>query len=135
MGRIKELQEGLRRLGYIGAGIDGVYGRGTERAVMALRYDLLNNAGNGSDGTAPVAIRDYCKARVTEVNGAMDEGLAGCIADMLADEKFPKVPGSDNPVAENARIEDALNAIPRGSAPVSFLRAVLRQEMLESQSL
>ena len=37
----KALQEDLRSLGYLRAGIDGRFGAGTASAVRALQYDLL----------------------------------------------------------------------------------------------
>ncbi len=41
--QIRDLQRDLRRLGYLGSGIDGAFGAGTERAVKALQHDLLTN--------------------------------------------------------------------------------------------
>jgi len=95
---------------------------------MALQYDLLNNTGKGSDGVAPISIRDYNKSRVTRIDGAVDEGLAACISEMLADSKFCKVPAAENPAAENERIESALKAAVDGTVPAAFLRAILKQE-------
>ncbi len=125
---IKALQRDLRRLGYLASGIDGVFGPQTEGAVMALQHDLLHNNGKGSDSVAPVSVRDYNKSRVTRVDGAVDEGLAACIVEMLADGRFCKVPSSDSPAAENAKIEPSLKAAADGIVPAPFLRAILKQE-------
>ena len=88
------MQRDLRQLGYLYRWIDGGFGRGTERAVKALQHDLLNNFGESSrnEGDAPVPVVDYNQGRVVDVDGVVDQNLAQCIADMLDDEKYPRLP-------------------------------------------
>ncbi len=116
--QIRDLQRHLRALGYLRQGIDGAFGRGTEGAVKGLQHDLLHNDGGGRDGRAPVGVRDYNDGRVAAVTGEVDQGLAACIADMLDDAAFPKLPSADDPVARNREIPATLAALPPGpSAP------------------
>lgn len=127
---VRELQDNLRALGYLARGIDGAFGPLTERAVRSLQHDLLHNHGasNAGDGGAPVAVSSYNRGRVTEVTGAADQPLERCIADMMADPRFPKLPRSDNPRAENRRMREAIFAIETDRAPMPFVVAMLRQE-------
>ena len=125
---IRDLQRDLRRLGYLATGIDGAFGRGTEDAVRALQYDLLRNSGTGSDGSAPVRLRDYNRARVSSVDGILDEKLAAVLEEMIADERFAKVPDSPDPAAENQKIARDLAAMPSDRVPVPFLIGILKQE-------
>jgi peptidoglycan hydrolase-like protein with peptidoglycan-binding domain len=125
---VKDLQRDLRRLGYIATGIDGIFGRATEEAIKALQFDLLYSRGEGSDGSAPVRVRDYNKARIASVDGILEEKLAGAMADMLADGRFPKVPESPDPAAENARVAGQLAAMKSAEVPVPFLIGILKQE-------
>jgi peptidoglycan hydrolase-like protein with peptidoglycan-binding domain len=130
----KLLQRDLRALGYLRRGIDGVFGPGTEKAVRALQYDLINNFGDsrGDDGRAPVAIADYNIVggvrQVSTVSGVVDEASAACIEAMLADAKFPKLPFSTHPAADNATIADTIASMRNGVAPAPFLVAMLKQE-------
>ena len=128
--QIRDLQRDLRQLGYLRRGIDGAFGGGTESAVLALRHDLLNNDGSsrGGDGQAPVAIRDYNADGVAEVTGLVDQGLAGCIARMLADDNFPKLPFADDAAAQNEAVRQTLRGLVSKRAPVPFLLAMLTQE-------
>ena len=66
--QVKDLQQDLRRLGYLRSGIDGGFGPGTELAVKALQHDLLNNHGRSTrgDGDAPVRVLDYNRGRVDD---------------------------------------------------------------------
>ena len=125
---VKDLQRDLRRLGYLRSGIDGQFGKGTEDAIRALQYDLLNNDGTGPDGAAPVRVRDYNRSRVTAASGILDEKLAGAIADMLVDQQFAQVPEAADPVAENAKIAVELAAMAPAGVPIPFLLAILKQE-------
>ncbi|MFB3779370.1 MAG: peptidoglycan-binding protein [Bryobacteraceae bacterium] len=125
---VKSLQQDLRRLGYLATGIDGVFGRATEEAVKALRYDLVAGPADGNDGAAPVKVRDYNKSRVKTVDGVLDRGLAEAMAEMLADERFAKVPSSEDPVAENARAVKDLESAAAGQVPLPFLIAIFKQE-------
>jgi peptidoglycan hydrolase-like protein with peptidoglycan-binding domain len=126
--QIKDLQRDLRRLGYLRTGIDGIFGRGTEGAVQALQYDLLKNRGLGPDGNSSVRVRDYNRSRVSTTDGLVDQNLAACIADMLADTRFCKVPSSGNPGPDNASIAAELAGMRSGEAPVPFLVGIFRQE-------
>jgi hypothetical protein len=125
---VKDLQRDLRRLGYLATGIDGIFGKATEDAIKALQFDLLYGRREGSDGSAPVRVRDYNKARVTSVDGILEEKLAGIIADVLADDLFIKVPASPSPAAENARIAREISAMKSTDVPVPFLIGILKQE-------
>ena len=126
--QIRDLQRHLRALGYLRQGIDGAFGSGTEDAVKGLQHDLLHNDGRGDDGQAPAQVRAYNGNRVTEVTGEVDQGLAACIADMLDDTDFPKLPSADNPVAKNAEVPGTAAALPPGTAPGPFLLAILKRE-------
>ena len=125
---VKDLQRDLRRLGYLATGIDGAFGGGTEVAIQALQYDLLHNSGGGSDGQAPVAVRDYNRGRVTSPDGILEEKLAAILGEMLADERFAQVPESADPVAENKKIGLELASMPSDRVPVPYLIAILKQE-------
>ena len=127
---VKSLQADLRALGYLYAGIDGVAGQGTERAIRALQWDLLNATGasTGSDGPAAVAVGSYNQGRVAAVTGSCDAGTAACIAAMIADPRFPKLPSTDNAAAENARIPALIDSLDALKAPAPFLRAIVQQE-------
>ena len=125
---VKALQRDLRRLGYLRAGIDGIFGRETEAAVQALQYDLLHNDGAGPDGVSLVRVREYNRGRVAGVDGVAGESLAAAMAEMLADERFAKVPESPDPKGENVRVAAALAAMQSEEVPVPFLIGVLKQE-------
>ena len=124
----KALQRDLRRLGYLRSGIDGVFGRETESGVKALQYDLLHNAGAGPDGRSLVRMNEYNCGRVAAVDGVVGESLAAAMAEMLADERFAKVPESPDPKGENARVAAALAAMRSVEVPMPFLIGVLKQE-------
>src|SRR5258705_4789487 len=78
---VRALQRDLRALGYLRGSIDGAYGDGTEKAVRALQFDLLNNRGYSreGDGAAPVAMTDFNLVgnvrQVNAVTGAVDQAL------------------------------------------------------------
>ncbi len=126
--RVLQLQRGLRRLGYLGAGLDGTFGPRTEAAVRALQIDLLENDGGGPDGAAPVSIASYNRQRVAAVDGEAGEALADCMRDMLADERLLKIPASADPPSENAAAVAALETAAAGRVPAPFLRAIIEQE-------
>ncbi len=128
--QIKDLQRDLRQLGYLYRGIDGGFGRGTERAVKALQHDLLNNFGKSSqnDGEAPVAVIDYNKGRVVEVNGVVDQKLVQCISDILDDKSYPKLPYAENPEDANREVIAQLDALTSTNVPLPFLKAIFKQE-------
>lgn len=125
---VRDLQTHLRSLGYLRRGIDGGFGDGTRRAVQALQYDLLHNDGSGSDGSAPVSVKSYNRGRVSAVTGTLDQGLAACIADLLADPAFPKLPAVPDPKTENQKIAVQIAQLPPTDTPTAFLVAVLKQE-------
>jgi peptidoglycan hydrolase-like protein with peptidoglycan-binding domain len=118
----KAAQRHLRQLGYLKRGIDGAFGRGTERAVRSLQFDLLYTD-DRSKG-APVSIQGYNQSRVARITGRIDDGTAECIQEMLNDPRFPLLPSSPNPAAENAKI----NALTSDLVPMPYLRQILRQE-------
>lgn len=124
------LQTDLRALGYLRGLIDGDFGGGTERAIQALQYDLLNNDGSSTqnDGDAPVAVKDYNQGRIANITGVYDQPTADCIAEMLADDAFPKLPKSDNPAAENARVVRLIETLPDAEVPIPFLTAICERE-------
>jgi hypothetical protein len=128
--QVRDLQRHLRQLGYLKAGIDGDFGPVTQTAVKALQYDLLHNDGRGTgrDGRAPVSVLDYNRGRVVAVDGVVDQGLAGCIADMLNDPAFPSLPRADDPRGENEKVRESMKALPSREAPIPFLMGILRQE-------
>jgi len=127
---VRALQRDLRQLGYLGPGIDGAFGAGTTRGVRALQYDLVNNRGQSSqtDGPAPVAIADYNRGRVTAITGVLDQALAACVADLVADAKVPKLPSASDPRAENKKALSAIAAAGSAVAPMPFLVAITLQE-------
>jgi hypothetical protein len=128
--QIRDLQKDLRCLGYLKSGIDGIFGRGTERAVKSLQHDLLYNDGKSTknDGDAPVSVLDYNRGRIVDVTGVLDQGLAGCISDMLSDPDFQKLPRADDPVEENKKIVTTIKELSSKEAPIPFLTAILKQE-------
>src|ERR1700730_15501950 len=85
----KILQEDLRSLGYLRAGIDGRFGDGTASAIRALQQDLLTAGQHGSDGDAPVALQTFNRGRVTGLSGVVDERLAAWIEEILDDHRMP----------------------------------------------
>ena len=127
---VTDLQRDLRRLGYLRTGIDGQFGDGTEMAVRRLQYDLMNNIGKGahSSNEAPVRVVDYNRSRVVLVDGVVTQQVAGCIADMLDDARFSKVPAANNPIAENENIASTLMGMTSSVVPVPFLLAIFAVE-------
>jgi peptidoglycan hydrolase-like protein with peptidoglycan-binding domain len=134
-GLIRALQRDLRALGYLRAGIDGVFGEGTTRAVRALQYDLLNDSGasSGGDGRAPLAIASFnvtannVKA-VTAIDGIVSEAVADCLEAMLADARIPQLPRADDPAAANRAALAAIAAAPSTTAPTPYIVAMVQQE-------
>lgn len=125
---VSDLQRHLRALGYLKSGIDGDFGRMTDLAVRALKYDLLHNHGAGQDGAAPVSVLDYNRGRVFNIDGQVGASLAGCIEDMLNDTDFPKLPEAHDPLAENRQARALVAALPSSTVPTPFLIAIMRQE-------
>ncbi len=72
--QMRDLQRHLRALGYLRQGIDGAFGPGAEGAVKGLQHDLLHNDGGGSDGRAPVRVRDYNDGRAAAATGEVSPG-------------------------------------------------------------
>lgn len=125
---VKALQGDLRKLGYLRAGIDGQFGDGTERAVRALQFDLLHAGARGSDGEAPVTLRAFNRDRVASVTGVLDEPLAGCLEDLLADPAVTTLPRSDDPARDNREALASVQRLVGLRAPRAFLVAILMQE-------
>jgi hypothetical protein len=126
--QIQDLQADLRSLGYLRNGIDGLFGPGTEKTVMGLQYDLLNNDGRGQDRSSHLKVKDYNKGRVIQVNGIVDQTLVGCISDMLHDNNYPRLPFAADPVAENNKIIKQIEAFSSQDVPIPFLLGILKQE-------
>jgi hypothetical protein len=128
--QVRDLQRDLRQLGYLRNGIDGKFGSMSERAVKALQYDLLHNVGRTTrdDGGAPVRVVDFNRGRVVAVTGILDQGLAGCISDMLDDPNFPTLPKADKPREENSKIVTLMKELPPEEVPVPYLMGILTQE-------
>jgi hypothetical protein len=99
---------------------------------MALQFNLLNNSGTSSaapgDGSASVAVQNYNNGAVTGQTGILDQPLTACIASMLTDSSFPKVPNSTNPIGDNQAALAAVAAIFPPQVPVPFLMQTLSQE-------
>ena len=129
-GYVSDLQEDLRKLGYLKKNIDGKFGWGTELAVKALQYDLLYNAGvsTSNDGLAPVRVIDYNRGRISDIAKIVDSNLAGCIADMLNDPDFPKLPNTADPRQENQKIISLMKQISGTQSPIPFIMGILKQE-------
>jgi len=125
---VKALQQDLRKLGYLRAGLDGQFGEGTERAVRALQYDLLHAVQRGPDGDAPVTLTAFNRDRVTAVSGIVDEELAACIEDILDDGRVPTLPRSDDPVGANREVFASVQTLSGLPVPRPFLIAILLQE-------
>jgi len=126
--QIKDLQRALRALGYLSGGIDGKFQGGSAKAVSALQYDLLHNDGSGSDGKAPVAVTSYNKGRVAAVTGACDQNLAQCIAEMLDDAAFVRLPAAIDAAGANKTVRSTIASLPCVSVPTRFIVAILKQE-------
>lgn len=125
---VRDLQQALRELGYLRGGVDGKFGSGTEAGVKALQWDLLNNTGKGRDGDAPVAIQSYNKGRVTDVTGVCDQNTAACIAEMLGDANFIRLPIAADPVSANKTVRLRIAEAKSTEVPVRFIAAILKQE-------
>jgi peptidoglycan hydrolase-like protein with peptidoglycan-binding domain len=123
--QVQDFQRDLRALGYISGPIDGEFGNGTVKAIAALTYDLQHNDGGGSDGHAPVAITSYNQGGIT---GQADQTLVACMAAMLDDGNYPKLPSSGDPVGDNQRALAAVRAIQGCAVPLPFLLAIMNQE-------
>ena len=123
-GPVLDLQHDLRALGYLGGGLDGVFGAGTSQALRALSHDLLIPAASG----APVDITSYNRGRVPAITDELTPAFGDCLADMLADPAFAKVPSSADPRADNALALAALRSAPSDIAPTPFLLAIVQQE-------
>ncbi len=128
--QIQDLQRDLRALGYFPGPVTGVFGGMTQRAVKGLQHDLINNTGASSqgDGNAPVAVKDYNNGSVTVESGIVDQGLAACIAAILNDANFPKLPSSADPAIDNQNALAAAQAAAAGQVPVPFLLQIFQQE-------
>lgn len=128
--QVQDLQSDLRALGYVKGPIDGMFGMGTQNGVKALQYDLMNNNGasRGGDGSAPVAIKDYNKGRVSGQTGIVDQAVVACIVAMLGDAAYPKLPFSLNPLSDNQNALAAVKAMFPSKVPIPFLLPILFQE-------
>jgi peptidoglycan hydrolase-like protein with peptidoglycan-binding domain len=132
---IEELQRDLRALGYFPGPVDGVFGSMTRKCIAALQYDLLHNSGTSSanDGNAPVAVTSYNQGRVTALTGVVDQGVAVCIAAMVDDANYPKIPFSADPVGDNRLALAAVEVAATSKVPLPFLLQILLQESGQKQ--
>jgi peptidoglycan hydrolase-like protein with peptidoglycan-binding domain len=130
-----DLQNDLRAIGYFAGPVDGVFGGVTRRCVSALQYDLMNNDGQSSakDGDAPVAVKSYNNGSVISLTGVVDQGLAACIAAMMDDPNFPKIPFSANPEDDNQEALTAVGEAAASKVPLPFLLQILTQESGQRQ--
>ncbi|GAA0580183.1 peptidoglycan-binding protein [Rhizomicrobium electricum] len=130
---VKALQHDLRKLGYLRAGIDGVYGSGTAAAVKALQYDLLNNDGGGTDGRSPIGL-SACNQKtgggtaVTKIDGMLDQDLAQIVVQLVGEPKIGLMPRAPDVKAANASAMAALAAMSNTTAPPPFIAAMVVQE-------
>ena len=81
-----------------------------------------------NEGDAPVPVVDYNQGRVVDVDGVVDQNLAQCIADMLDDEKYPRLPFAKDPEKENQKITTKLDTLKSTKIPIPFLKAIFKQE-------
>ncbi len=127
---VSDLQEDLRRLGYLKKNIDGNFGPGTERAVKALSYDLLYIDGSSTKdvGDAPLLVFNYNIGRFADVTISLDSSLGACLSDMLIDPEFPKLPKVDDPDTENDKIVNYIKQMSSTEAPIPFIIGILKQE-------
>jgi hypothetical protein len=123
----QDLQRDLRALGYFAGPIDGMFGHGTATAVQALTYDLQHNEGSSSsnDGSAPVAVNSYNQGNLT---GQADQTFVACMAAMLDDPNYPKMPNSGDPAGDNQKALAAVKGMTNLQVPLPFLLAILQQE-------
>jgi hypothetical protein len=121
---VRALQRDLRALGYLRDGIDGEFGAGTEKAVRALQYDLLNNNGESraDDGVAPLALTQINTVggslQITTVTGVVDQAFVNCLAALLSDERVPKLPSAVDPTGENAKVAAEIAGVRRSRRAV-----------------
>lgn len=131
---VRAFQADLRKLGYLHSGVDGAFGPGTKSAIRAFQYDLMNNQGASSngDGAAPVAVASFNVstngALVQGVTGIFDQSVANCLANMIADDRVPKLPESDDPNAANKQAMEAIMANVSQVCPTIFVAAIAFQE-------
>jgi putative peptidoglycan binding protein len=125
---VKALQEDLRSLGYLRAGIDGVFSDGTASAVRALQYDLLTAEQHGSDGDAPVALKTFNRGRVAGLTGIVDERLAACIENIVDDQRIPALPRAAEPERANRETLAQIRQLVGLPVPRPFLLAIFLQE-------
>lgn len=125
---VRALQEDLRALGYLRAGIDGAFGAGTASAVRALQYDLLTAERHGRDGDAPAALKTFNRGRVTGLTGVVDERLAACVEDLLNDRRIPTLPRSAEPAQANREALAQIQRLVGLPVPRPFLLAIFLQE-------
>jgi peptidoglycan hydrolase-like protein with peptidoglycan-binding domain len=125
---VTALQRDLRALGYKAAGINGVFDTSTERALRALQIDLLKLPTPGSAATTLSRYNGAGGSRVASVTGVLDQPLAQCMAAMLSDPQYTKVPESGDSVGDNAHALAAVRTHVGSIAPTPFVVAIIRQE-------
>jgi peptidoglycan hydrolase-like protein with peptidoglycan-binding domain len=125
--QVQDFQRDLRALGYIAGPIDGEFGNATATAVTALTYDLQHNDGSSSsnDGNAPVAMISYNQGNLS---GMADQALVACMAAMLDDANYPKLPSSNNPAGDNQQALATVRQIQNCAVPLPYLLAIVNQE-------
>jgi peptidoglycan hydrolase-like protein with peptidoglycan-binding domain len=94
---VTQVQSGLRALGYLGNGPDGVYGSATKQAVAALYRDRGYEAPVGGDPGALAAAEDQVRQAERALGVAEEE-----LARLEADPPSPG-PGEPDPIEEARR--------------------------------
>jgi len=75
-----------------------------------------------------VMLREFNRERVTSVTGVLDENLAACLEDILADPRVPALPRSDDPARANREAFASVQSLVGLRVPRPFLLAILLQE-------
>jgi hypothetical protein len=97
---------------------------GITREVSTARSEMAprNPCGRCSTICFPIL------AKALAVTGVLDQNLVACIAEMLDDAAFPKLPFSNSPVADNQQALQAIASMAGSLVPFPFLYGILMQE-------
>lgn len=131
---VRAVQVDLRKIGYLHSGVDGVFRLDAKVTIRALQYNLINNQGLSSieNGDAPVTVVTVNIGTdgtlVQCVTGIFDQNVPNCFANMIADDREPKLAEGDDPVVANEQAVDAIVAHVDQSRPFIFDIAITHQE-------